>query len=208
LNQNLLPADYFAIPLITVEGRVEVDVGSFRESAATGGDGAVATATWAPPRPALALAVDFADLGIYEIQVRQEFGGPQLRAAIELVSPGNKDRPGNRHAFAVKCASYLQSGVSVVVVDVVTQRTADLHAQLLDVLRLSSGGWQSPSSLYAVAYRIRPTDGRNELEVWPEALAIGARLPTLPVWLDTDLAVPLDLEHTYQATCAGLRIRD
>ena len=37
--------------------------------------------------------------------------------AIELVSEANKDREENRRAFAVKCGSYLQKGVALVVVD-------------------------------------------------------------------------------------------
>ncbi|HVC98665.1 MAG TPA: DUF4058 family protein [Pirellulales bacterium] len=210
LNDELLPADYFAIPSIHVEGRVEVDVGMFRDPALAGDAGAtVATATWAPPRPTLAFPVESADMDVYEIQVRREMGGPQLRSAIELVSPANKDHPANRRAFAAKCASYLYSGVSVVVVDVVTDRHADLHAELLEILRLSaSPAWQSRTNLYAIAYRIVAAAGKNQLEVWPEPLACGAELPTLPLWLDQELCVPLPLEDSYQATRAALRIRE
>jgi len=209
LNDELLPADYVAIPLIKIEGGVEIDVALFREPVLAGDAGAtVATATWAPPRPVLALHVEFGDMDVYEVQVRQELGGPQLRAAIELVSPANKDRPANRRAFAVKCASYLHSGVAVVVVDVVTQRHANLHAELLDVLRLSTApAWHSPTNLYAVTYRVVSTGGQNQLEAWPELLACGGTLPTLPLWLDQEHCVPLPLENCYQAACAALRIR-
>ncbi len=41
---------------------------------------------------------------------------------------------------------------------------------------------------------------------WWEALAIGDRLPTLPLWIGRDLAFPFDLELTYGAACAALRI--
>ncbi len=210
LNDELLPADYFAIPSIHVEGRVEVDVGTFRDPALAGDAGAaLATATWAPPRPTLALPVESANMDVYEVHVLQEMGGPQLRSAIELVSPANKDRPANRRAFATKCASYLYSGVAVVVADVVTDRHANLHAELLDVLKLGgSAGWQSHTNLYAVAYRIVAAAGRNHLEIWPESLACGAELPTLPLWLDQDLCVPLPLEKSYQSTRAALRIRE
>jgi len=37
-------------------------------------------------------------------------------------------------------------------------------------------------------------------------LAVGRPLPTLPLWLAADLAVPLGLEPTYEETCRVLRI--
>jgi hypothetical protein len=36
---------------------------------------------------------------------------------------------------------------------------------------------------------------------------VGALMPTLPLWLETDLAVPLDLERTYEATFLEMRVR-
>jgi hypothetical protein len=32
------------------------------------------------------------------------------------------------------------------------------------------------------------------LEIWAEPLAVGAAIPTIPLWLGPDLAVPLELE--------------
>src|SRR5205085_725706 len=55
-----------------------------------------------------------------EVQVFATTAGATLVAAIELVSPGNKDREEARRAFAAKCAGYLTRGVGLVVVDVVT----------------------------------------------------------------------------------------
>ncbi len=155
-----------------------------------------------------AVPVDFVHLDLIEVQILQHFGGPQLRAAIELVSPANKDRPSHRRAFAIKCASYLQRGVSVVVIDVVTERAANLHAELIQVLNLAGDApWQSPSGLYTVAYRTVPAAGQHQLEIWPEPLALGAVLPTVPLWLDIDLCLPLHLEESYVAACESLRIR-
>ncbi|MBV8432348.1 MAG: hypothetical protein JO244_14370, partial [Solirubrobacterales bacterium] len=96
------------------------------------------TALWAPPRPALTLTVDFTQVDVIEVQVFHEENGLRLLAAIEFVSPANKDRPSQRRAFAVKCASYLQQGVSVVVVDVVTERQANLHMEILEALELAA----------------------------------------------------------------------
>jgi hypothetical protein len=46
----------------------------------------------------------------------------RLVSAVELVSPGNKDRPESRAQFVAKCAALLRQQVSVVLVDVVTAR--------------------------------------------------------------------------------------
>ena len=94
------------------------------------------------------------------------------------------------------------------IVDVVTERTANLHAALVDILGLTPPlAWCAPSSLYAVAYRPTRSADVQRLDVWPEALAVGAILPTMPLWLSDALCLPMALEESYRATCAALRIR-
>jgi hypothetical protein len=44
------------------------------------------------------------------------------------------------------------------------------------------------------------------LEAWSRPLAIGKPLPVLPLWLNDELAIPLDLEASYEQTCHDLRI--
>src|SRR5262249_31938786 len=162
---------------------------------------------WVPPTPAATLAVDFTGIDRVEVQVFYDEGSPRLAAAIELVSPKNKDRPSQRRAFAVKCANYLQQAASVVVVDVVTVRRKSLHAELLQTLDVSNGAiWESPSGLYAVVYRTVRTEEQPHVEIWTEALALGSPLPRLPLWLGVDISVPLDLEKSYQAACESLRL--
>ena len=128
-------------------------------------------------------------------------------AAIELVSPASKERPANRRMFAIKCASYLHSGVSVIIVDVVTERSGNLHVELLDLLQvqLSTPG-QGVHDLYAVVHRTAPAPQGLQLQTWAEALAVGGPLPTLPLWLEADLCLPLDLEATYHTACVARRI--
>ncbi len=208
LNLGLLPADYVAIPQVTVGGQVEVDVATFQEGKAdlSGNDG-VTTMVWAPAKPALSTAIEFPVQDVYEVQIRQEMGGPKLRAAIELVSPGNKDRPANRHAFALKCAAYLHKGISVMVIDIVTDRVFNLPANLVEVLHLPADfGWRSATGLYTIAYRLCRAGNQTQVQAWPETLKIGEPLPTMPLWLDDDLCLPLPLEDSYRATCRSLRI--
>jgi hypothetical protein len=210
LNQELLPEDYFAEPEISLGPELEIDVAAM-ELASSGRSDQVGTATalWAPARPNISLVVDFAHLDTCEVRVYQELGGAELRAAIELVSPANKDRPSSRRMFAAKCAGYLKHGVSVIILDVVTLRTANLHADLLEALDVSldAPSWESPTRLYAVAYHAVPLNTQPRVDVWTEPLALGTPLPTLPLWLRVDLCVPLCLEESYAAACVALRIR-
>ncbi|HVS39133.1 MAG TPA: DUF4058 family protein [Gemmataceae bacterium] len=206
LNREVLPPEFFAESEISLGPTLEIDVANVEGGNGREASGMTATAVWAPAKPLLTFPVDFARLDVCEVRVYEELSGAQLRAAIELVSPANKDRPGSRRTFAAKCAGYLKQAVSVVIIDVVTERTANLHADLLEALEVTEAAWESPTQLYAVAYRPVPVLKQQRIEAWPEVLTLGRGLPVLPLWLRVDLSVPLQLEETYATTCEGLRI--
>jgi hypothetical protein len=47
----------------------------------------------------------------------------------------------------------------------------------------------------------------QQLQLWPASLTLAQPLPTLPLWIASEVSVPLDLEASYQMTCVDLRIR-
>ncbi|HEV3255889.1 MAG TPA: DUF4058 family protein [Gemmataceae bacterium] len=207
LNQSLLPERFVAEARVKLGGQVEIDVGTFAEKGTTPSPQPGGVALWAPPKPVATSPLDFQDPDLFEVQVLSEDEGPRLVAAIELVSPANKDRPANRRMFAVKCASYLHSGVSVIIVDVVTERAGNLHAELLELLQVQfSTPGQAVHDLYATVHRTVPASQGLQLESWVHPLTLGGSLPTLPLWLEADLCLPLDLEATYHAACVARRI--
>ena len=67
--------------------------------------------------------------------------------------------------------------------------------------------WESPTHLYAVAYRSIAEAEQARVEMWPHVLTLGSPLPELPLWLERDLSVPLRLEESYMVTCGSLRMR-
>ncbi len=209
LNQTL-PAGYLPLPHVYLGAQAQVDIGTWERAgeaeAAAEGDGAVATAVWAPPQPPLVAPVDLAGVDAVEVRVLME-GDLRLVAAIELVSPANKDRTVNRRAFAAKVAGYLQQQVGVVVVDVVTERQTSLHEELMRLLDLGEPVVTAfTAELYAVAYRAVPVEDGPRLEMWPAGFAVGSALPRLPLWIAAGLAVPLDLEASYRAACERFRL--
>jgi hypothetical protein len=210
LNVSLLPDRYVAEARVQLGGQVEIDVAAFEDGftdATARDDAEGGVAVWAPPQAVATAPLDFGDPDVFEVQVLSEEAGPKLVAAVELVSPANKDRPASRRMFAVKCASYLSSGVSVVLVDVVTQRRGNLFAELLGLLGASvASAGQDDGDLYAVANRTAPRAEGPLLETWPHVLKIGGALPTVPLWLAADLCLPLDLEATYHTACVARRI--
>jgi hypothetical protein len=130
-----------------------------------------------------------------------------LAGAIELVSPANKDRPAHRDAFASKCHSYLQQGVGLVIIDVVTSRSENMHQLVLKRLEATA---QSTivSKLYASAYRLLERDSEPVLDIWEESIALGSALPSMPLWLGGGLCLEVELEAAYERACHEQRIAE
>lgn len=73
-------------------------------------------------RPVVAVTTEPAEEYEYEVLVFDLNRQRRLFAAIELVSPANKDRPQSRKAFVAKCSALLRKGIAVSLVDLMTIR--------------------------------------------------------------------------------------
>jgi hypothetical protein len=208
LNRHVLPPGFFAEAQVHIGSRVEVDVATWNEEERSGvanGNAGVAVETWAPPATALIMPAIFPDE--IEVQILSTATGATLVGALEFVSPRNKDRPEVRRAFAAKCASYLQMGVGLVVVDIVTGRRANLHNELLEVMQQpTTFGFAQEVLLYAVAYRPSRRTTGDQVELWLHPLAVGQALPNVPLALRGAVTVPVDLETTYTAVRLDSRL--
>src|SRR5205085_871471 len=138
---------------------------------AADGNGGVATATWVA-EPAVRVETELPEYDEYEVRVYDARRGRHLVAAIEIVSPGNKDRPEKRNAFLGKCAALLQKGVAVSIVDVVTTRQFNLYAELMTFIGHPDPTMRvEPPHLYAASCRLLRREPRALLESWSHALA-------------------------------------
>lgn len=207
-----LPAGYVAEPRVHSGSQVEIDVAAFAKDSVpfagtAEGNGGVATAVWAPAAPSLAVETTLADYDEYEVRVYDATRGRQLVAAVEIVNPANKDRPEHRNVFAAKCAAFLQRGVAVSIIDLVTVRQFNLYVELLTLIGHADPMVSDPPpALYAASCRWVERGKRTILEAWFHTLVLGQLLPTLPLWLSADRAVPLDLERSYEQACNDLWI--
>jgi Protein of unknown function (DUF4058) len=210
LNREILPSGYIALEQINPGASIEIDVAAFAEEQTQQGSGNGGTATmtrtvWAPATAPLVLPAIFPER--FTVEILSTEGGRTLVAAIELVSPGNKDRAAKRRLFAAKCATYLARGAGLVILDAVTSRQGNLHNDLVELLGLE-GRFRMPATapLYAVAYRPLRRDGNEVIDTWTMPLSVGQALPPVPLSLAADCCVAVDLEAAYLDACRRRRV--
>jgi|SRR5579862_8361638 len=128
----------------------------------------------------------------------------RLIAAVELVSPRNKDRASACGAYTNIYAGYLLKGVNLLLVDVHPRPDqfsfADAIAQELQIEQLPA----CPVP-FAISYRVgeKAPNGGRVVALWRRPLTVGLSLPTLPLALSVKQAVPVDLEETYGRAAAA-----
>lgn len=124
--------------------------------------------------------------------------GGRLVAAVELVSPRNKDRPSARAAYAAAYVGYLLRGVHLLLVDVHRRPVGFSFAdEVAAGLGLQPPGLAAP---FAVGYRVGgpSPDGGRFLAAWRRPLAVGGPLPVMRLPLSAGESVPVDLDGTYR----------
>ena len=135
-----LPRCDIAEPQVHLGSSIEIDVARHEEAEGESiamdevqDGGGLATVAWARPRPTLVVASDLPNLDGYEVRAYDMRAGRRLVAAVELVSPANKnqDRPEYRRVFVSRCAALIQERICVVIVDVVTTRSSNLYFKLM-----------------------------------------------------------------------------
>jgi hypothetical protein len=137
-----------------------------------------------------------------QVVIRHHLG--DVVCAIEVVSPGNKAGKIAIREFVLKAVDFLRRGINLLVVDPFPPGPQDpqtLHKLIWD--EFDEGvAFELPTAepLLLASYRAAAPVVEFTPEAFIEPLRVGAELPDMPVWLDTDLYVNLPLERTYRAT--------
>lgn len=121
----------------------------------------------------------------------------QLVAAIELVSPRNKDRPSSREFYRNRYLGYLWSGIHLMLVDMhrrpvgfsfIEAMAAELQCRFPTGLPPHVVSWNTGG---------RTPEGGQFLDGWYRALTVGEPLPTVQLALTADRSLLVDVAHTY-----------
>jgi hypothetical protein len=204
LNAGRLPPGYVALAEQVTGGSIP-DVLTLqtprRPTRPVDQSGGVAVAD-APPRTTFVRQAD--DEDVYaaranHIAIHHPRG--TVVAVIEIVSPGNKSGRAALRSFVEKSAEFLRHGVHLLVIDVFPPTPRDpggIHKAIWDEIReepfeLPPG---KPLTLAAYSAGVPKT-------AYVEPVAVGDRLPDMPLFLEPGLYVPVPLEDTYQTSWAA-----
>jgi hypothetical protein len=123
--------------------------------------------SWAPAEPTFAVETALVDVDGYEVRVYDVCRGRRLVVAVDIISRANKDRSENRNQCMAKCAALQRQGVSVVLVDLVTERNFNLYRELLELIgERARSSSEPPLAIYASACRWHPRGKGRWLEAW------------------------------------------
>jgi hypothetical protein len=157
----------------------------------------------AAPCAATALAPDRETVATFTLDpqraIHVDWHG-QLIAAVEVVSPRNKDRLDFKARYSRRYLGYLRQGVHLMLIDVFSQPAGFSCADAIsDDLGLDEPATAPP---HATSYRVggpvpRDQEMGTQIALWRRHLRAGQPLAELPLALDEDKVVVIDLETTY-----------
>ena len=199
----LLPNNFVAEPNVQIGSRIEIDVQA--DELLTGNQNPLVS-QYKFPAAMVSVPASFPDET--EIYIVNLSDARRTVGVIEIVSPANKDRPQHRDTFIAKCLSLISEGISLVIVDIIAIRQFNFHNELMR--RLESKAGQIPETeeqpLYCSAYRYTFDQENPCVECWPRQLSVGDVLPELPLFIGSQIAVPVRLEQTYMETRQKFRV--
>lgn len=158
-------------------------------------------ATGGTPSPAGTIDPDSETVAVFELDpqvaLHIDLHG-QLVAAVEIVSPRNKDRQAARERYTSRYFGYLRQKVHLLLIDVLPRPAMFSFA---DAIAANLGINQRPCPVpFAVSYRVgEPVPDGTLLASWVRPFHVGDPLPTIPLALDRERSVEIDLESTYTA---------
>ena len=204
LNGGILPTDYYAL-VEQHAGKAVADVLTLDASRPNG----------EPPSPRAGIAVAEAapnvrrELTAIETyrQLRRtlairHISGHRLIALLEIVSPANKGCPESVRTLVTKAIEALDMGIHVLLLDLLPPGRHDSHGMHRTVWsHFDPGPCDLPADepLTIASYSAGPP-----AKAYLEHFHVGAALPDMPLFLQSDRYVSVALENTYQAAYRGV----
>lgn len=136
-----------------------------------------------------------------DVTVQVEKNG-RLVAAVELISPRNKDRPAAREFYAGRYLNHLRGGVHLLLVDVHRRPIGFSFPQA--IAAAFGPELPDPAAPSSVSYQVgaAAATGGRMLAAWQNPLVVGEPLPSVELPISLDDIVMVDLEGTYSRAAA------
>jgi hypothetical protein len=199
-NAGALPPDYFALPEQNIRGPIP-DVLALELSPAAGNEdtrGIGLAVAAAPPQTRLTRR---SEVNAYaaradRIAIRHRHG--KIVAVVEIVSPGNKASRSEFRTFVEKSAAFIARGVHLLVIGLFPPGKRDpqgIHKAIWDEFEEEELELPSDKPLTVASYDAGPPQ-----VAYVEFVAVGDKLPGIPLFLKPEFYVPAPLEATYETT--------
>jgi hypothetical protein len=130
------------------------------------------------------------------IVVKHHLG--RIIAAIEILSPGNKDSRAALRDFVEKTIDFLRKGIHVLVIDLFPPTARDplgIHKVIWDEIHEEDFTFPPGKDRLLASY-----ETGAERVAYVEPVAVGDDLPEMPLFLANSLHIRVPLESTYRAT--------
>ena len=206
LNAGILPSDCFALVEQSIRGPIP-DVLTLRLSSGSEGladrgreRGGEVTVAARQPQTRVTQRAEIASYlhKTSRITVRHRHG--DVLAVIEIVSPGNKASRAEIRTLVDKSVDLIRQGIHLLLIDPFPPGPRDphgLHKAIWDEFQEEELDLPPDKPLTLASYNAGP-----ECVAYVEFVAVGDRLPEMPLFLRPDTYVPAPLEATYQAAWA------
>jgi len=209
LNGGLLPSTYYALAE-QYAGKYGPDVLTLQQHDESGQDesengsarpGALALAP--PPKVRFTATTEMMHYVMKQnAVVVRHISGDHVVAIIEVVSPGNKSSQNTLHKFVEKAAGALFQGYHLLILDLIPPGPRDpqgIHGAIWEEIEDNSYRAPADKPLTLAAY-----SADDVMQAYVEPIAVGDRLPDMPLFLTPDACVHVPLEATYQAAWDGV----
>jgi len=209
LNGGLLPSEYYALAE-QYAGKYGPDVLTLQQHDVAGqdesedGSGKSGTLALAPPPKVQFTATS--EMAFYVAKqnavVVRHISGDHVVAIIEVVSPGNKSSQNALRKFVEKAAGALFQGYHLLILDLIPPGPRDrqgIHGAIWEEIEDDTYRAPRDKPLTLAAY-----SADEATRAYVEPIAVGDRLPDMPLFLTPDACVHVPLEATYQAAWEGV----
>jgi hypothetical protein len=207
LNDGLLPKGFYALPEQHAGASI-ADILTLHASEAGSSlppsDCGVALAA-APPRVRRRQTIESSLRQRARSLAIRHVSGHRLVALLEIISPGNKDRPRRVEEFADKAIEALRSDVNLLVIDLFPPGEHDrcwMHGAIRQRLLDADEPDYDIDPIEPLTLAAYIAD--RQVDAYIEHVAVGAARPPMPLSLRDDRYVNVPLEETYQAAYRGM----